>query len=66
MAKFQNQTLHRVARAVAKPALEDGQEDVGLGDVFHGVTRRIGIKHCAKCKKRKQKANAKVVFGRPR
>lgn len=66
MAKFQNQTLHRVARKLAEPVLEDGQQDVGLGDVIHGVTRRVGAKHCAKCQKRKKTANSKIVFGRPR
>ena len=66
MAKFVNQTLHRVVRKIAEPVIEQEQEDVGLGDVIHGVTHRIGAKHCAKCQKKKQAANRRLVFGRPK
>jgi hypothetical protein len=66
MAKFMNQTLHRVAKAVAEPVLQEDQEEVGMGDVIHGVTSRLGVRHCSKCAKRKQAANRKLSFGRPK
>lgn len=60
--KFARQVL----RKVAEPALEPGQEGIGLGDVIHGITKRAGLKHCSGCAKRKNNANRAVVFGRPR
>lgn len=63
--RFQSKMLHKVVRKVADPVLEPGQEDVGLGDVIHGLTHRVGAKHCGPCAKKKAKANKKVVFGRP-
>lgn len=29
-----------------------------MGDVVHGATRRLGMKHCAKCQQRKQGMNS--------
>ena len=66
MPKFVDQVLHKVARAVAAPVLEPGQEEVGLGDAIHGVTKRLGLKHCHKCAKRKAALNKRKVSGRPR
>lgn len=60
--KFVEQGLRRLAENVIEP----GQEQVGLGDVIHGATQRLGVKHCAKCAKRKRGANRRIAFGRPR
>lgn len=60
--KFVQQGLRRLAENVVDP----DQEQVGLGDVLHGATQRMGIKHCAKCAKRKRGANRRIAFGRPR
>lgn len=62
LPKFARQALHKVAA----PAMEPGQEDIGLGDVVHGVTKRLGMKHCRDCAKDKDRMNKTVVFGRPR
>lgn len=35
---------------------------IGLGDAVEKVTRRMGIKPCAKCKKRKRLLNEKIVI----
>lgn len=62
LPKFARQVLHKVAA----PALEPGQENIGLGDVVHGVTKRVGLKHCRKCAESKAKLNKRFVIGRPR
>lgn len=53
-------------RRLAAPVTEDNDGPVGAGDVFHGITHRLGIPHCAGCQKKKVTANRKVAFGRPR
>lgn len=60
--KFMEQSLRRIA----KPVLEEGQEEFGLGDVVHGATRRAGIKHCSDCTRRKKGMNRRFRFGRRR
>lgn len=40
---------------------------LGLGDLVESVTRKVGIKPCAGCKKRKRLLNEKIVItGRKR
>lgn len=67
MSKFMRQKLYRVANKVAAPVRDPSQqdEDVGLGDMIHGVTHRLGIPHCAPCARRKARAN-KVRITKPR
>lgn len=64
--KWLQQGARRIAEKIAEPVLEPGQEEVGLGDVVHGVTKRVGLKHCHGCAKRKKAMNRRVAFGRPR
>jgi hypothetical protein len=48
-----------------QPVLQQGQREFGAGDVVHGVTHRLGIKHCGTCAKRKAVLNAKKIWRAP-
>lgn len=60
-----NRLLARALHRVAQPVLQQGQREFGVGDVVHGVTHRLGVKHCAPCAKRKAALNKKKSFSVP-
>lgn len=42
--------------------IEEADELRGLGDVISRVTKKLGIKECGGCKKRREKLNEWVPF----
>lgn len=42
--------------------LEDGEKLRGLGDAVARVTRKLGIKHCNECEKRRDRLNKRFPF----
>ena len=39
------------------------KEDSGLGDTVSRVTKKLGIKECSSCSKRKQYLNERFKYG---
>lgn|SRR5215207_8300026 len=49
--------------ATRTAGMRTGTAGVQLGDLVHRVTRRLGIQHCAGCRKRRTALNRVVVWG---
>jgi hypothetical protein len=49
-------------RAKLRLRLPGLKESIGAGDVVRNVTKAMGIKHCSKCDKRRERLNRLLQF----